>query len=186
MTTTQHDLTSTWVPINTLTPHPRNPRNGDTDTIAESLRINHQYRPIVTTHDGTILAGNHTYAAAMQLGWTHIATVTLNIDPNTPAARRIMLADNRTADLGTYDHGLLLDLLSDMDADLTGTGYTDTDLLSLIPDDTPLDLTNDLDPPNPTTTLTLTVDPPTATNWRTHRANYTNDTTALDALLGSA
>ena len=45
--------------------------------IAESLTVNGLYRPIVTTKDGTILAGNHTYLAAESLGWSDESLVEL-------------------------------------------------------------------------------------------------------------
>jgi ParB-like chromosome segregation protein Spo0J len=127
-------LTTHHTPISDLRPHPRNPRNGDTDAIAESLTISGQYRPIVITRDNVILAGNHTYAAAMELGWTHIDTVTIDTDHDTPEALRIMVADNRTADRGNYDHGLLLDLLDTLDTTvgLTGTGYSPDDITNLL------------------------------------------------------
>jgi len=122
-----HNLTTHTTNIHTLHPHPANPRNGDTDAIAESLTTNGQYRPIVATTDGTILAGNHTYAAALELGWDTLATVTVDVDPYSPAAIRIMLADNRTADLGRYDDPQLHKLLADLET-LEGTGYTTNDL----------------------------------------------------------
>jgi hypothetical protein len=127
---TTHDLTTHTTDITTLHPHPSNPRNGDTDAIAASLQANGQYRPIVATKDGTILAGNHTYAAAMELGWPTLDCVVLDIDPFSADAHRIMLADNRTADLGRYDDALLLDLLKELET-LEGTGYTDDDLAAL-------------------------------------------------------
>lgn len=119
---TTHDLQTQEVNIDLLRPHPRNARNGDVDAIAESLQTNGQYKPIIVAADGTILAGNHTYAAAMQLGWPTIAAVRLDLDPNSDEAVRIMVADNRTADLGTYDDALLLELIQDL-PDLSGTGY---------------------------------------------------------------
>lgn len=125
-----HDLTTTLTPITTLTPHPRNARNGDTDVIVESLRTNGQYKPIVVGRGGVILAGNHTYAAAMELGWGAIAAVHLDLDPMSPEALRIMLVDNRSADMGRYDEALLLDLLRGVE-DLEGTGYTDDDMSHL-------------------------------------------------------
>jgi len=128
--TPTHTLTTTTTPIKKLRPHPSNPRNGDTDAIAQSLQVNGQYRPIVITKDGTILAGNHTYAAAMELGWDTIDTVTLDVDPLSAEAHRIMLADNRTSDLGRYDDGLLLSLLRELET-LEGSGYTTDDLAAL-------------------------------------------------------
>ena len=103
-----HDLTTRRVKLSTLRPHPRNARNGDVEAVAESLTVNGQYRPIVVTTDGTILAGNHTYAAALSLGWDRIAAVTVDVAPESPEALRIMLADNRTADLGGYDDAILV------------------------------------------------------------------------------
>lgn len=130
--TPTHNLTTTHTPITTLTPHPHNPRNGNTEAIQESLRTNGQYKPIVATTDGTILAGNHTYAAAMELGWDHLDVVTLDLDPSSDEAHRIMLADNRIADLGRYDTGLLLELLDTLPEPTLGTGYEDRDLESLV------------------------------------------------------
>jgi hypothetical protein len=123
----KHDLTTVkrhWTELRT---HPDNPRVGNVDAIAESLRVNDQYKPIVTTVDGTILAGNHTYLAAVQNGQEIIACVVLDIDPNGEEARRIILADNRTADLGAYDDRRLLDLLDGL-PDLEGTGWRDDDV----------------------------------------------------------
>lgn len=135
MTTTPpgHTLDTVQRPLADLRPHPRNARNGDTDVIRESLRVNGQYRPIVTTTDGTILAGNHTYAAAAEEGWESLACVVLDLDPDGPDALHVMLADNRTADRGTYDEGALLDVLAalSVDAGLAGTGYSDEDLAAL-------------------------------------------------------
>ncbi len=124
------------VDIDALRPHPRNARNGDVDAIAESLRVNGQYKPITIAADGTILAGNHTYMAAMSIGWDVIAAIRLDIGPDTPEALRIMLVDNRSADLGNYDRGLLADNLTNLNLDvgLIGTGYTDDDLIRLLHD----------------------------------------------------
>ena len=118
-------------PIADLTPHPNNPRNGDIDAIAESLDVNGQYRAIVTTADGTVIAGNHTYAAAMQLGWSELECHVLDIDPFGDEALRIMVADNRTSDLGQYDDAQLAELLGSID-DLAGTAYTAYDVKDLM------------------------------------------------------
>lgn len=117
-----------------LKPHPNNPRRSDVDAIAESLRTNGQYRPIVTTADGTILAGTHTFHGAVKEGWKSLSCVVLDVDPGSEAAKRIMLADNRLADLGGYDDGALADLLSQLDSasGLAGTGYDEDDLADLL------------------------------------------------------
>jgi hypothetical protein len=121
------------VPLSSLHPSERNPRIGVIPAIAESLATNGQYRPIVVRADGEILAGNHTWKAAASLGWTEIAVV--RVDVTDEQAARIMLADNRTADLGGYDDAALLALLQEVqevDLALTGTGYSPDDLELLL------------------------------------------------------
>lgn len=141
-------LTIERVPWDALHPHPRNARNGDTDAIMESIRVNGVYRPIICAADGTILAGHHLWFALGELGHDKVDVVTLPVHPDSTEAHRIMLADNRTADLGVYDDGLLLDLLRDLNstAGLIGTGYTDDDLIELVSSitvDAPLGIVDD-------------------------------------------
>lgn len=182
----EHNLTIERKPLGDLRPHPDNPRNGDTDLIMESLRVNGQYKPIVITADGTVLAGNHTYAAAMELGWDSIAVVALDVDPTSPQAKRIMLADNRTADLGRYDDGQLLAVLRELDS-LPGTGYSadDVDALEHLWGE-PLDL-DDLDH-GPLTdddllvVVNLRVSRDTADRWNHHKAGRSDDETLRDLL----
>lgn len=151
------------LPLTDLHTFHRNPRKGNIDAIAASLRANGQYRPIVVnrgTHTGRpmeVLGGNHTLMAHRQLtedgatGYDHIDTYIIDVDDTTAA--RIVLADNRTADLGTYDEEALLELLQEQD-DLAGTGYDEDDLELLrniaedapdLPDDTPYDTDDDPD-----------------------------------------
>ena len=131
-------LTRLAIPITQPRPRKGNPRRGDIDAIAESLERNGQYRPIVVNKPTSeILAGNHTYAAAKRLGWTHIAATFVDVDEDQSA--RIVLADNRTADLGDYDDTLLADMLKGMDGDLVGTGYTQDDLDKMLGDPPELD-----------------------------------------------
>ena len=118
--------TTETVQINSLKPYPNNARRGDIGLIAESLTAHGQYRPIVasvkTTH---ILAGNHTWEAAKLLGWDEIAVTWIDVDRKEEA--RIVLADNRTSDLASYNDAMHAELLSDM-SDLTGTGFTRDDI----------------------------------------------------------
>jgi len=119
------------VPVADLRTYHRNPRQGNVAVIEQSLTVNGQYRPLVVnrgTHTGRaneVLAGNHTLAAARNLGWSHVAVFWLDVDDDQAA--RIVAADNRTADLGDYDKRLLAELLTDL-PDLDGTGYEPYDL----------------------------------------------------------
>lgn len=119
------------VPIDQLHPHPDNPWNGDIDAIATSIEINGLYRPVYARTDGTLLAGNHTTAALLSLGAEQVPVVWLDVDDAT--ARRILLVDNRSAQLGTYDDNLLLSLLDTINTEdnLLGTGWADQDLEDL-------------------------------------------------------
>lgn len=116
-------------PLSDLRPHPDNPRRGNVAAIEESLRINGQYAPIVALPDGTVLAGSHRLEAARRLGWSEMLVTT--VDADDEAARRIVLADNRTGDLATYDSTALADLLSSLET-IDGTGYGEDDVAALL------------------------------------------------------
>lgn len=123
------------MPTEGLRPYARNPRNGDTAAIVESLRVNGQYRPIVVREQtGEVLAGNHTLAAALELGWDRIAATFVACSDEEAA--RIVLVDNRSNDLARYDDGLLAQLLVDL-PDLAGTGFDDRALADLLASLTP-------------------------------------------------
>lgn len=126
----QHELKVERVPWDSLVQHPRNPRNGDVDAIVESVRANGVYRPIIIASDGTILAGHHLWMALGEIGAKAVDVVRIPVHPASTEALRILLADNRTADRGTYDDGLLVQLLKEVDemAGLVGTGYVVDDL----------------------------------------------------------
>ncbi len=125
-------------PVGDLRTFHTNPKHGDVEAIAESLRINGQYRPIVvnrgtyTNRPMEVLAGNHTLMAHRLLcerhggeTWGEIDCWVIDVDDDQ--ASRIVLADNRTADLGMYDNDILLELLGSLDDEigLDGTGYTE-------------------------------------------------------------
>jgi DNA modification methylase len=123
------------VPIDTLKGLPGNPRIGDVDAVAKSLDRFGQRKPIVVRQDdGTIIAGNHTWQAAKQLGWTEIAVAYVGDDDVTASA--YALADNRTAELGSYDEQALKDLIdqvASIDPDLVqDAGWADEAVAELV------------------------------------------------------
>ncbi len=122
------------IPIDELTPFPGNAKRGDVDAIRTSLRRNGQYRSLVVrqVENGPliVLAGNHTMQAlAAEGNETARCEIVICDDAD---ARRINLADNRLAELGTYDNDALTELLSYMDGDYEGTGYSANDIEMLI------------------------------------------------------
>jgi ParB-like chromosome segregation protein Spo0J len=132
-TATARYVTTRDVPLDELTPFPGNAKRGDVDTIRASLRRNGQYRSLVVREipDGPliVLAGNHTMQALVAEGHTAARCEIVVCDDAT--ARRINLADNRSAERGSMDPDALAELLSYLD-DYDGTGYTEADIEALI------------------------------------------------------
>lgn len=123
------------VPVDSLEGLPGNPRRGNVDAVAASLDRFGQRKPIVVrASDRTIIAGNHTWQAARQLGWSEIAAVLVDDDQAT--AQAFALADNRTSELGDYDEELLLNLIRQVgEADpslLLDTGWSDDAVADLV------------------------------------------------------
>ena len=118
------DLIPLATPIENLKSWEKNPRKGNVDAVARSLARFGQRKPIIVNRGtGEVIAGNHTFAAAKQLGWKQIAVVWVDDDEQTATA--FALADNRTQDLGSYDEDLLEDLINSIkEQDLfLATGY---------------------------------------------------------------
>jgi DNA modification methylase len=131
------------VPIDSIQPHPANPRQGDVGAVAESLD-EHGFFGVCVCQVSTryILAGNHRWKAAKFKGATEIDVAWVDCDDDE--ALRILLVDNRTSDMATYDDVQLAELLQSLAASqrgLAGTGY-DGDAL----DELLRDLDNQFDP----------------------------------------
>jgi len=133
----QRKIEHTIVDIDSVEAHPKNVRQGDIGAISESLKAHGQYRPIVVDkRTNRILAGNHTWKAAKALGWQQINAGFIETKDDDEALR-ILLADNRTTDLASYDDSGLAELLkqlSETDIGLEGTAFDGDDLDSLLKD----------------------------------------------------
>lgn len=129
-------LRVTREPLDRLNPYHKNARRGDIDAIAESLRTLGQFKPLVVnvgTHTGRpneVLAGNHTAQAARKIGLADLSVAWVDVDEQTAA--KIVVADNRTSDLSSYDNDALADLLGGL-SDYTGTGFSESDYTRLLP-----------------------------------------------------
>lgn len=114
------------IPVTELTEHPDNPRRGDVDAIAESIDAHGFYGAVLVQQStGHVIAGNHRLRAAIASGLGKVPGIVIDVDDDE--ARRIMLHDNRTSDLGGYDDPTLLAVLRSL-SELTGTGYTDAEM----------------------------------------------------------
>lgn len=101
------------VPITSLKPDPDNVRLHDDrniEAIKASLSTFEQTRPLVVDPDGTIVAGNGTYEAARELGWTHVY-VTRVAFASAAELRAFALADNRTAELAQWNSPVLVEAI---------------------------------------------------------------------------
>lgn len=92
------NLINLTVPVTSLTQHPLNPRihgKENINYIKKSLKTFNQYSPIIVDKENqTILAGNGTFQAAIELGFTEIDTV--QIEGLTEEQKNaIIIADNK-------------------------------------------------------------------------------------------
>lgn len=108
---------------------PRNARKHgrrNLDAIVASLSEFGQRRPLVVMSDMMVIAGNGTLQAARELGWSEIAVTVVPEDWTREQAAAYALADNRTAELATWDDDVLSETLAELDAggwDLAALGF---------------------------------------------------------------
>lgn len=189
------------LPIDELRTYGRNPRKGNIEAIAASLTAHGQYKPLVvntgslTGEPWAVLAGNHTLMAMRHLNQQaqeqdqplpHLMVPCWIIDVDADEAARIVLADNRTSDQSTYNTETLVDLLGEL-PDLTGTGYTYSDLeelqaqLNTPEEEPPADEITD--PYEDFITIRLQLPPHLAQQWLAHTTGFGSDEEALEYLL---
>lgn len=129
-------------PIDKLLPYVRNARQHSDEQIAQIAASIAEFgfvNPILTGVDGVLVAGHGRLAAARKLGLPTVPVVVL--DHLTPTQRRaLVLADNRLAELATWDDALLrieLEALQDDGFDLDLTGFDADALAELLADEEP-------------------------------------------------
>ncbi|WP_240127008.1 site-specific DNA-methyltransferase [Thermomonas alba] len=129
-------------PTTKLLPYVRNARQHSEEQIARIAASIAEFgfvNPILIGADGVIVAGHGRLAAARKLGLATVPVVVL--DHLTPTQRRaLVLADNRLAELATWDDALLrieLEALQDDGFDLDLTGFDADALAELLADEEP-------------------------------------------------
>jgi len=114
------------VPLKKLTLDPENARLHsieNIEAIKASLAEFGLRKPIIINPDRIVLAGNGTVRAARELGWTEISAIVFHGTPEEE--RAFAIADNRSAELGTWDEVGLAELLTSLDDGLlAAAGYT--------------------------------------------------------------
>lgn len=118
------------VSVKKLKKHPSNARVGNVRLIKESIDGNGFVGALIVQRStGHILAGNHRFQAAVELGMDTLPVIYVDVDDEHALA--IMLADNRTTDVAGYDDKALLELLEQLPS-LAGTGYDKDDFNDLL------------------------------------------------------
>src|SRR5712692_2715912 len=133
------------VPCSSLNYDPDNARlhsEENIEAIMKSLAEFGQDQPLVVQKQGMIVRkGNGRLQAARRLGWEWIAAFVVDEDDVRAVARAI--ADNRTAELATWDEEKLAQLLQSIrevgEMDLEVTGFSQADIDQLLPLDIPQD-----------------------------------------------
>lgn len=117
------------VDVTNIRPYDKNPRKNDeaVSAVAESISKFGFRQPIVVDADGVIICGHTRYKAALSLGMKRVPVH--RADGLTPEqVRALRLADNRSAEIATWD----TDLLSSELADLLGGGSFGDDELEAL------------------------------------------------------
>lgn len=128
-----------------LSGDPANARKHDErniGAIVASLKRFGQQKPIVVDSSRVVRAGNGTLEAARLLGWTEIDCVVTDLKGSEATAYAI--ADNRTAELASWDDDVLAATLNGLLADdadlLAAAGFDESELAKLLDelDETPV------------------------------------------------
>jgi len=116
-----------------LVEFPGNPRVGDGGAVAESIDANGFYGAVLVQESTRrILAGHTRRRELMDAGASTGPVLWVEVDDAT--AKRILMGDNRTAELASWDPEAVLAMLTEMGADeesLRGSAFTVDDVAVL-------------------------------------------------------
>lgn len=122
--------------------HPeKNVRNHSQKQIKEmkrSLEKFGQFRPIVVDETNTILCGNGLVTAMREMGYTE-ADVLKYDHLSDKDKKKLMIADNQIASLGTDNFSVIEEFIKSLDGDIDVPGYDEEMLRTLIMDDEELE-----------------------------------------------
>jgi ParB-like chromosome segregation protein Spo0J len=101
------------------------------NAICESLTQFGQRKPIVINANDVVIAGNGTVEAARKLGIKALEVVRVPADWSEEKIKAYALADNRTAELASWDADILLSQLNELniaDWDINALGFKEFEL----------------------------------------------------------
>lgn len=129
------ELKVTYVGIEDITPHPKNPRcrpRHQVGQIAQSMTTFDFNAPILVDAKGVILAGHGRLEAAKLAGLTKIPVIYLN-HLNEDQATAFMLADNKLAEMSKWDEPQLAEVIKELagktlEFELEDTGFNPAEI----------------------------------------------------------
>jgi len=127
-------MKTTTVTLSTLKALERNPRKHSNLQIAElkrSIEMFGQIRPMVVDENNNVLAGNGLLIALKELSWTKAEAYVVR-DLSEDDKKRLILADNKVAALGSDDYSVIEELIFELRDNLNIPGFDDEVLRSLV------------------------------------------------------
>jgi DNA modification methylase len=119
--------------VSVLQEYENNPRNNDEaiKAVANSIKEFGFKVPIVITSDNVIIAGHTRLKASVSLGLEEVPCIVAD-DLNEAQIKAFRLADNKTAELATWDLSRLEEELAGIDIDMLQFGFEEME--ELLPD----------------------------------------------------
>lgn len=113
--------------INDIYEYENNPRNNDNavQAVANSIKEFGFKVPIIIDKDGVIVAGHTRKKAAETLGLKKVPCIIAD-DLTEEQIKAFRLADNKTAELASWDFSQLIDEIGDISIDMQQFGFPDT------------------------------------------------------------
>lgn len=114
--------------VSELKAYENNPRKNDNavEAVANSIKEFGFKIPIVIDGNNIIVCGHTRLKAAMKLGMETVPCIIAN-DLTDEQIKAFRLADNKTAELATWDFSKLFDEIQEINLDMTDFGFPNTD-----------------------------------------------------------
>lgn len=125
------------IPIDELKPFVRNPKlhpERQINSIKKSFKEFGWTNPILIAEDNMVVAGHARLIAAKELGFMEVPVIKLEMSYEKAVA--YVVADNKTAELGSTDFPMLQELLREIaeleDFDIESIGYSESEIDALL------------------------------------------------------
>lgn len=135
------ELTIKYIPTNEIKPYNNNPRKNDEAVryVAESIKEFGFKNPVILSKDNVIIAGHTRLKAAEELGIEEVPCIYAE-DLSNDQIKAFRLADNKVAEIASWDFDKLEEELADIDIDMSEFGFDvkmQDDQTEIIEDDAP-------------------------------------------------